>query len=199
LLLFRVSPTRPRRIASPQSAPPLRFLPLQRSRYRESALPEVSKPRHVSASGFRTLLPICSSRHRSGLFHPDGTLGVFALQGFFLTRSRATSSMCALPSWHFLRTVMVAMALPTVGASTRAASFRVEAFSCLQGFQLPASSYVSVSAFTHYRPPFPSWALASLRFSPRSSMRRISPPLHFRALPSQASRGVPGVLNPPAP
>jgi hypothetical protein len=107
LPLFRVLPTRPRRIASPHSAPPLRFHPLQRSRRRESALPEVSKPRHVSASGFRALLPIYSSRHRSGLFHPDGTLGVSALQGFFLARSRATSSMCALPSWHFLRPVML--------------------------------------------------------------------------------------------
>lgn len=39
-----------------------------------------------------------------------------ALQGFFLIRSRATLPACALPSWHFLRTVTVAMALPTVGA-----------------------------------------------------------------------------------
>jgi len=39
-----------------------------------------------------------------------------ALQGFSLVRSRATSSVCALPSWHFLRTATVAMALPTVGA-----------------------------------------------------------------------------------
>lgn len=52
-------------------------------------------------------MPIYSSRHRSGLFHPDGTLGVSALQGFFLARSRAISSMCALPSWHFLRPVML--------------------------------------------------------------------------------------------
>lgn len=197
--LFRVLPTLPRRIASPHSAPPLRFHPLQRSR---ASGVRFTRGFQTSARfGFRVSRPLADLLLPAplGFISPRWHSWGFRPTGIFPRKKPRHLFDVRLALLAFSPTGHVAMALPTVGASTRAASFRVEAFSCLQGFQLPASSYESVSAFTHYRPPFPSWAFASLRFSPRSEMRRTSPPLRFRTLPSRASRGFPGVLNPSAP
>lgn len=66
-------------LASPRSTAPLRFLPSQRSRYRESTGPGLPHP-DVPPPGFRTLLAACSSRDPPGLFHPGGALRVLALR-----------------------------------------------------------------------------------------------------------------------
>lgn len=44
--------------------------------------PGCCRPRHVPASGLRTLLPVCSSRRLPGLFHPGSALGVPPFRGF---------------------------------------------------------------------------------------------------------------------
>jgi hypothetical protein len=72
--------------ASPRSTAPLRFIPSQRSRCRESTSPGLPSP-DVPPPGFRTLLAACSSRNPPGLFHPGGALRVLALRSLPFRRS----------------------------------------------------------------------------------------------------------------
>jgi hypothetical protein len=73
-------------LASPRSTAPLRFLPSQRSRHRESTGPGLPRP-DVPPPGFRTPLAACSSRNPPGLFHPGGALRVLALRSLPVQRS----------------------------------------------------------------------------------------------------------------
>jgi len=67
--------------ASPRSTAPLRFLPSQRSRYRESTGPGLPRP-DVPPPGFCTLLTVCSSRPLRAYFIPVALSGFSPFEAF---------------------------------------------------------------------------------------------------------------------
>lgn len=99
-------------------APSMEFLPLQRMRNRESAYPGGSKPRHVPASGFHTLLPVYSSPCLPGLFHPGSTPGVLPFRGF-PSQGAAPPHRCArCPPGVFSHKMPTSMVSSAAGAPT---------------------------------------------------------------------------------
>jgi hypothetical protein len=174
--------------------------------------PGFPNPDHVPTSGFHTLLPVFSSRRLPGLFRPGGTPGVHALQGFSLSRSRATSSVSALPSWRLFppglgshgvavrgrpRPARLEFAAEPFSPSRRLASRRVRALQRshlrppgvdpLLGFLLPTVFPSSVGGTDFAAPPlsrFPRLGLfrVSPKFSSPTAPQSLFPQTRWRCL-----------------
>jgi hypothetical protein len=130
-------------------------------------------------------LPVYSSQRRPGLFRPGSALGVQPFKGFPSQEAALPYQLAHCPHDVSSHRPPAAMAVPAVGAPTRASRIRVGALLRLQGLKLPESPSASgVRVYVH-RASFPSWASSSLRLSPRSRMERISPPLRSRAFANQ--------------
>ena len=77
---------------------------------------EVPNSRHLPASGFRTLLPVCSPRNRPGLFHPGNAHRVPPFRGFPSQEAAPPHRRTPCPHGVSPERPPVAMAVPTVGA-----------------------------------------------------------------------------------
>jgi len=77
---------------------------------------EFPNSRHLPASGFRTLLPVCSPRSRPGLFHPGNAHRVPPFRGFPSQEAVPPHRCAPYPRGVFPIRSPVAMAVPTVGA-----------------------------------------------------------------------------------
>lgn len=90
--------------ASPRSAPPMGFLPLQRMRRRESAFPEAASLGTFRSQGFapsHRFSPLVAARV---CFAPVALLG-FSPSGVFPLKKPCHLHRCAqIPSWRFFRT-----------------------------------------------------------------------------------------------
>jgi len=77
---------------------------------------EFPNSRHLPASGFLTLLPVCSPRSRPGLFHPGNAHRVPPFRGFPSQEAVPPRRCAPYPRGVFPKRPPVAMAVPTVGA-----------------------------------------------------------------------------------
>jgi hypothetical protein len=177
---------------SPQrSAPLLGFGPLRRISSRGVRSTRAFHTRHLPASGFLTLLPVCSSSGRVGLFHPTNAHGVSLFRAFpsrrggRLVTDRVPSCRCRwapkrppVGSRGFLP--VESPFTPAGGLDPKAAGTLLS-FHPLQGSTRPAMGTASR--------PLPSCASGRSTFA----RRELGVPLsRGRGLPRRTSRGSPG-------